>query len=128
MRNKAVLTIYGIKNCDKVRATLKWLDKKGARHRFHDFRADGLDKELLGDWCDILGWQALLNRRSTTWRGLSADDQRVASQGQAIDLLARYPTLIRRPVIQSDGFIEIGFTPAIQERLEAVIADNPRTG
>lgn len=111
-----MLTVYGIKQCDTCRKTLKWLDARGARYRFHDLRADGLSMEVLQDWLESPLAGKLINRRSTTWRQLSAEQQNL--QGKAlIGLLLEFPTLIKRPVFAKAGIIAVGFDPKALEGL-----------
>lgn len=106
-----MLVIYGIKQCDTCRKALKWLDGQGVEHRFHDFRVDGLDADLLNGWLGSAFADTLVNRRSTTWRNLS-DEQR-QSRGDALtQLLLDQPTLIKRPVWVADEIIAVGFKPA----------------
>jgi len=105
-----MLTVYGIRQCDTTRKALGWLAARDIPHRFHDFRADGLQASLLEDWLasDFAG--RLVNRRSTTWRQL--DDAQRAASGQAlIDLLLEYPTLIKRPVFVEGHILAVGFKP-----------------
>jgi len=63
-------TLYGIKNCDTVKKSRRWLDDNHIDYRFHDFRADGLNKTQISTWVDELGWESLINKRSTTWKAL----------------------------------------------------------
>lgn len=103
-----MLTVYGIKQCDTVRKTLKWLDQQGIEHQFHDFRTDGLQAGLLQEWLASEFSDKLVNRRSTTWRQLSEEQRQ--SEGEALlELLLEYPTLIKRPVIVTDKVIAVGF-------------------
>ena len=105
-----MLTVYGIKQCDTCRKALAWLSQQGIEHRFHDFRADGLQASLLQEWLDSDFSAQLVNRRSTTWRQL--DDTQRQSQGEALmDLLMQHPTLIKRPVFVTDRVIAVGFKP-----------------
>ena len=112
------LHIYGIRNCDTVRAALKWLDARKVPHSFHDFRRDGLDEAELRRWLASDHAALLVNRRSATWRGLS-DGQKAAAGEDPAPLLLEYPTLIKRPVI-TDGksVLSVGFAP---EKLEAFV-------
>jgi arsenate reductase len=105
------LHVYGIRNCDTVRATLKWLDTRKVPHTFHDFRKDGLTAERLGDWLDSAHGPYLVNRRSATWRRLS-DEEKQAMETDPLPLLLAHPTLIKRPVI-TDGeeILDVGFDP-----------------
>src|SRR6266700_3665298 len=89
-------TIYGIANCDKVRSARAWLEGHAVAHRFHDFRLDGLTRELLDRWCDEQEWMALLNRQSTSWRKLAPDALALADHREgAMALMLQQPTLIR---------------------------------
>ena len=110
MWNPEVLTVYGIKQCDTVRKALKWLDQQDIEHRFHDFRTDGLQAELLQGWLDSEFAGKLVNRRSTTWRQLS-EAQRQSEGTALLQLLLQFPTLIKRPVFVSDQIVAVGFNP-----------------
>ena len=111
-----MLTVYGIKQCDTVRKALKWLDQEGIEHRFHDFRTDGLQVELLQTWLDSEFSDKLVNRRSTTWRQLS-ETQRQSEGETLLNLLLQFPTLIKRPVFVKDQIVAIGFNPKDLEGL-----------
>ena len=111
-----MLTVYGIKQCDTVRKALKWLDQHGIEHRFHDFRSDGLQPELLQAWLDSDFSEKLVNRRSTTWRKLSETQRR--SEGETLlKLLLQFPTLIKRPVFVKEQIVAVGFNPKDLEGL-----------
>lgn len=110
------LQVYGIRNCDTVRAALKWLDAHGVPHCFHDFRKDGLEEVELRRWLASDQAALLVNRRSATWRGLS-DEQKAAAGDDPAPLLLEHPTLIKRPVItDGESVVSVGFDP---ESLEA---------
>lgn len=104
-----MLTLYGIKNCDTVKKARRWLEEHGVEYQFHDFRQDGVDIKLISKWVEKSGWEAIVNKRSTTWRGLSDKDKNIKSNQQAADLLLINPTLIKRPVTQSNKKLLIGF-------------------
>lgn len=105
------LQIYGIRNCDTVRATLKWLETRNVPHTFHDFRKDGLDEALLTSWVSSAHGPYLVNKRSATWRKLS-DEDKLAMKTDPVPVLLANPTLIKRPVV-TDGetLLDIGFAP-----------------
>jgi arsenate reductase len=105
-----MLTVYGIKQCDTCRKALKWLALEGTTHRFHDFRVDGLSKDLLADWLNSPYADKLVNRRSTTWRQLT-DEQRQFEGEELMALLIEHPTLIKRPVFVTDEIVAVGFRP-----------------
>lgn len=110
-----MLTLYGIPNCDTCRKARRWLEERGIAHRFHDLRRDGLGAAMLRTWADALGWERLLNRQSSTWRQLPEADRTVADREAAIALLARHPTLLKRPLLARDGAYQLGFRPADYE-------------
>jgi arsenate reductase len=112
------VVVYGIDSCDQVRKARAWLRAQGVAFRFHDFRADGLDAALLARWMGHLPWDALLNRRGTTWRQL--DPQRKASvvdQSSATELMLENPTLVKRPVLEAGDRIVVGFSEPIYRNL-----------
>lgn len=104
-----MITLYGIKNCDTVKRARKTLDGAGLAHRFHDFRVDGLDRPTVQGWLQTLPAEQLLNRRGTTWRQLSDDQQARADGASLAELLVEMPTLIKRPVIDRNGALRVGF-------------------
>lgn len=114
----STLTVYGIKSCDTCRKALKWLQAQQRDYRWHDLRADGLALEQLQRWLAAVGAQALVNRRSTTWRALSeAERSRAGDPQHAAGLLQANPTLIKRPVFESDGRVQVGFDATVRESL-----------
>ena len=119
------VTVYGIPNCDQIRKTRQWLAEHGIDHHFHDYRRDGLDRELLAGWVAAVGHDTLLNRRGTTWRALDeAARQSATDPGQAIALMLAQPALIKRPVIRLDdtGALLVGFSASA---LQQALADHP---
>ena len=117
-----MLTIYGLKNCDTCRKARRWLDERGQDYRFHDVRGDGLGKEAIAGWIDAVGVDVLLNRRGTTWRGLSDAEKGVADAAGAAALMAAYPALVKRPVFEIAGRLVVGFGDAERSKLEALVA------
>jgi arsenate reductase len=112
-----LITVYGLKNCDTCRAALKWLDSQSIAHRFHDIRADGLTAHTINAWVATLGWEVVLNRRSTTWRELADKDRDNINEKRAVALMAAHPTLVKRPVIEAGKALSVGFTDAIKKAL-----------
>jgi len=102
--------IYGIRNCDTMRKAFAWLTADGIAVRFHDFRKDGVDEATLRAWCAALGRDALINRRGTTWRKLSPEQQAIDGDDAAVALMLAQPALIRRPVLAlPTGELLVGF-------------------
>ncbi|MDU8924030.1 ArsC family reductase [Pasteurellaceae bacterium LIM206] len=114
-----MITVYGIKNCDTVKKALKWLTEHNIAYRLHDYRTDGLDPAFLQQAEQQFGWQALVNKRSTTWRNLSDESKKTLDLDTALSLLREQPTLIKRPIILQDGIALIGFDEHEYERVLA---------
>ena len=112
-----MINVYGIKNCDTVRKALKWLDAEGLEHTFHDFRQDGLEEATVNRWNAALGWESVLNKRSTTWKQLDENQKNGLDKASSVDLMVEAPTLIKRPIFEVNGLVLNGFTPAVQARL-----------
>jgi arsenate reductase len=112
-----LITVYGLKNCDTCRAALKWLDSQSIAHRFHDIRAEGLTARTISTWVAALGWETVLNRRSTTWRELADKDRDNLNDKRAVALMAAHPTLVKRPVIEAGKALSVGFTDAVKKGL-----------
>jgi Spx/MgsR family transcriptional regulator len=110
-------TIYGIKNCDTMKKAFVWLDKHGVAYDFHDYKQAGVTKAALAKWCKAAGWETVLNRAGTTFRKLPEADKQNLSETKAIALMIANPSMIKRPVLETGGTIEIGFKP---ERYAAV--------
>ncbi|OSQ30013.1 ArsC/Spx/MgsR family protein [Thalassospira sp. MCCC 1A03138] len=96
-----MITVYGIKNCDTVKKSLKWFDAKGIDHTFHDFRIDGIDAKTIEGWLAEVGGKALINKRGPSYRNLSDGDKAVLENDDAAAaaILAANPTVIKRPVV-----------------------------
>lgn len=109
--------LYGLKNCDSCKKSLKALQAAGETVTFHDVRADGMTKSQLTKWARAADWEKLLNTRSTTWRGLDAAEKENVTQMTAIDLMATHPTLIKRPIIEKDGAIYVGWGKEVQNEI-----------
>ena len=104
-------TIYGIPNCDSVKKARRWLDGKGVDYRFHDVRSDGLDASQLRNWLAELGWETLINRRSSSWKQLDPALRESMNNERAERCILDMPTLIKRPLLVREGITEVGFTP-----------------
>ena len=110
-------TLYGIKNCDTVKKARRWLDDNNIDYHFHDFRADGLQKSQIRDWVAELGWETLINKRSTTWKALDEAIKNSLNNETVIDVIADAPTLIKRPLLDNGKLRRVGFKAADYEQL-----------
>jgi arsenate reductase len=104
-------TLYGIKNCDTVKKARVWLDQNNVVYQFHDYKVDCITPELLSLFAEKLDWEMLLNKRSSTWRKLSDDKKTDLNAETALQLLFNYPTLIKRPILETGEVFIIGFNP-----------------
>ena len=102
-------TLFGIKNCDTVKKARIWLTANACEYRFHDVRIDGLDEAKLDYWIDSVGYQALVNKRSTTWKQLSTEAKDTLCAASAKQLMLEHPTLIKRPVLELGNCVYVGF-------------------
>ena len=112
-------TLYGLKNCDTCRAARKWLDGRGTAYRFHDFAAEGIDAATLERWLAEHGAEALINRRSRTWREIPEERRDIADPAAAAALVLANPKLVKRPVIDLGARTLIGFDAATRAAIEA---------
>ena len=104
------LTMFGIKNCDTIKKARAWLGAAGLAHDFHDYKTRGIDAATLADWVAAKGWETLLNRAGTTFRGLSDADKAAIDAAKAIALMLAQPSMIKRPVLVGPGLLLVGFS------------------
>ena len=105
------ITIYGIKACDTMKKARDWLEGQGIAYAFHDYKTAGIDRATLQSWAAQVGWETLLNRNGTTFRGLSEADKTGLDEAKAIALMLAQPSMIKRPVLDVGGTLTVGFKP-----------------
>ncbi|WP_300378126.1 ArsC/Spx/MgsR family protein [Henriciella sp.] len=110
----ANLTLYGLKNCDTCKKAMNALDKDGHDVTLVDIRSDTDLAQKVPLWLKAVGPDALVNKRSTTWRNLDTAEKSQVEQGQAAALLIHNPTLIKRPVIETGADVYAGWTKDVQ--------------
>ncbi len=103
------ITVYGIKNCDTVKKACKWLDQNDVAYQFHDVRADGLTSANVSAWIQQLGWETIINKRSTTWKSLSPNMRDSMDSQSAVKAIVENPTLFKRPLLDKGGTFLTGF-------------------
>jgi Spx/MgsR family transcriptional regulator len=104
-----MIKIYGIKNCDTVKKARRWLETNKIDHEYHDFREDGLTKAEIKGWVDSLGWENLVNKRSTSWKALSETQKDLLNDKTVVDIILESPTLIKRPLLLNGQTVSVGF-------------------
>ena len=113
-----MLTLFGIKNCDTIKKARRWLEAHQVDYRFHDYRVDGLDADLLQQFIAELGWEALLNTRGTTWRKLDESLRAtITNADSAAALMLEMPAIIKRPLLCAPGKpMLLGFNESSYEK------------
>lgn len=105
-----MLHIYGIKNCNTVKKALDWLDASQLAYTFHDFKKEPATEAKLIAWQKEVPWEKLVNKKGTTWRKLSPDEQAgVTDAPSANTALLKNNSMIKRPIVESPNGILIGF-------------------
>ena len=106
------LTMYGIKNCDTMKKARAWLDQRGVKYAFHDYKVAGIDRGKLEGWTKKVGWEVLLNKAGTTFRKLPDKEKESLTEEKAIKLMLAQPSIIKRPVLElGGGKLLVGFKP-----------------
>ncbi|UFH56996.1 arsenate reductase [Spirosoma sp. KNUC1025] len=102
-------TLYAIPNCDTVKKARTWLADHGVDYLFHDYKKQRISRETLEHWLTQKPWEELVNRNGLTWKQLP-DSEKPANMEAAIALMISKPSVIRRPLIESNGqIIVLGF-------------------
>ena len=110
------MKIWHLKTCDTCRKAIKALRAAGHDPVLIDVRADGIAADDLARMAEHLPWEKLLNKKSTTWRGLDDADKAEIDQTKALALIAAHPTLLKRPVIDGPGGMSVGWTADVQAK------------
>lgn len=110
------VTIYGIKNCDTMKKAFNWLNQNDIAYDFHDYKHEGIDQTHLDRWIDAAGWETVLNRSGMTFRKLDEAAKADLDRDKAISLMLVQPSMIKRPVIEHDGKVIVGFKPELYEQ------------
>lgn len=112
------MRLYGIPNCNTVKKARAWLAEQGIEMPFHDFKKSGVDAALLQGWMKQTGWEKLLNRQGTTWRQLPDEvKQHTSDEAAALALMLEKPSIIKRPVLEVEGRVHVGFDADTYARL-----------
>jgi arsenate reductase (glutaredoxin) len=109
------ITVYGIPNCDTVKKARVWLSDHGIAYDFHDYKKLGVTDAHLTKWCDLLGWEVVLNRAGTTFKKLSDAEKADIDQAKAIALMCAQPSMIKRPIVEYADGVLVGFKADIWE-------------
>lgn len=112
-----MINVYGISNCDTVKKARHWLESHQLNYQFHDFRAEGLTPAQIKRWIAVLGLDTLVNKRSTTWKALDEITKTTFDEQTAPAVIAAHPTLIKRPLLETEHLTQVGFSDADYQTL-----------
>lgn len=110
------VTLYGIPNCDTVKKARTWLGERGIEYVFHDYKKQGADPGKVADWVAQAGLDRVLNRAGTTFRKLPDAVKTDLGGDEAVALMVAQPSCIKRPIVEHDGGLLVGFRPDEWER------------
>jgi len=111
------VTLYGISSCDTIRKAKAWLDSQHIEFEFHDYRKQGLEWPQLQSMVSALGWEAMLNRRGTTWRNLPDTVKDQIDRESAIRVMLDNPAIIKRPILARGNQLHVGFSTGQYEEI-----------
>jgi arsenate reductase len=111
------MILYGIPNCDTVRKARKFLDANSIQYTFHDFRKNGLPVQSIQHWLESQSIEVLVNKRSTGWKQITDEQKAQLMSGENLSILSELPTLIKRPILEMDTQLLVGFKAAEYETL-----------
>lgn len=109
--DKTDCRIFGIKHCDTMKKAFAWLEANGVGYEFVDYKKAGVAESHLPDWNARAGWQTLLNTRGLMWKKLTDAERADVDEAKALKLMAQYPSLIKRPVMDAGTVLLVGFDP-----------------
>ena len=109
--NFVSMILYGIPNCNTVKKAQTWLKENGFEYEFHDFKKKGVTENELNDWCELFGWEKVLNKKGTTWKKIGPEEQAAVTDSKtAVQFLLLHTSAIKRPILELDGkAVHIGF-------------------
>jgi len=112
------MKVYGITNCDTVKKALTWLKAHHVEYEFHDFKKLGISEAKLEEWNKKAGYEKFLNKQGLTWKQLGpAVKESIKTSADALKLLKEKTSMIKRPVIEKDGFLFFGFDEGVYGEL-----------
>ena len=103
------VTVWGIKNCDTMKKAFAWLEAHDVAYEFVDYKKAGIAQAHLPDWNRRAGWKVLLNTRGLMWKKLSDEERADVDEAKALTLMAKYPAMIKRPVLDTGKTLLVGF-------------------
>jgi arsenate reductase len=113
-----MIQLYGIANCDLIKKTMKLFNARQVPYQFHDYKKEGISTAHLKTWCGLKGWETIFNKRSTTWKEImNAYEGIVNNQAEAIQIMQQHTSIIKRPLVEVNGDIIVGYDEAAYQQL-----------
>lgn len=112
-----MIKIYGIKNCDTIKKTLKWFEAHALEYQFIDYKKEAPSQALAEIFLTQFPWDVVINKRGTTWRKLDEQTKSTMDSVKAIPLIQAQPSIIKRPIIEHNGQFYIGYDESQFEKL-----------
>lgn len=100
--------VYGIKNCDTMKKAMTWLTENNIPFEFHDYKKEGISESKIQEWLTQKPWDVLINKAGTTWKKLS-EEEKATDETSATQLMIAKPSMIKRPIIENDKIVVMGF-------------------
>lgn len=115
-----MIKIYGIKNCSTMKKAFDLLAQLNIPYEFHDYKKLGVDDKHIEHWADHVGLYTLLNKKGTTWRKFTEEEQALilSTEANTIQALIDNPSLIKRPVLVTDHTVLVGFDPNEYQQIQ----------
>ena len=111
--------VYGIPNCDSVKKTITWLNENKISFSFHNYKKDSIDKETLKQWCSMVGWEQIFNKKGTTWKKIALNYEGIKiTETKAIEIMLEQNSIIKRPIVVGTKGISVGVN---LESLQAIL-------
>ncbi len=115
-----MIHIYGIKNCNTVKKALTFLTDNQIEFTFHDFKKEGASEDQLSQWGKLVGWEKLINKKGTTWKKIDPAVQQTIDHAEAAyALLSEHTSMIKRPVLEYQNSILLGFDEEAYNQLKS---------
>lgn len=112
-----MIDVYGIKNCNTVKKALDWLKENNIAYTFHDFKKEPATDLKLKEWQQLVSWEFLVNKKGTTWKKLSPEDQsKVIDAESSRNVLLQNNSMIKRPILELKNEIILGFDEEIYQQ------------
>lgn len=109
-----MMTVYGIKNCDSVKKALRFFNEHNIDYTFVDFKTVPVGCDTVDRWLKSGDIKQLFNTRGTTYRKLNLKELNLDEE-QKREWLCKENMLIKRPVVEKENHVIIGFNQNIYE-------------